>query len=165
MNIFEYAMQMEKDGEGYYRQLAEESRSAGLRKIFVMLADEEVKHFKVVEAMSRHLGAPRLAETPILDNVKNVFAEMRDEKEPLLIDATEETRKYLKARDLEEKSRDFYREKAEEAPEAPQFQIFMRLSREEEKHLRIMENIVEFVSRPEPGNWLENAEWTHLDEY
>jgi hypothetical protein len=39
------------------------------------------------------------------------------------------------------------------------------LAAEEKKHLRIMENIVEFVSRPEPGNWLENAEWYHLDEY
>jgi hypothetical protein len=36
---------------------------------------------------------------------------------------------------------------------------------EEDKHLRIMENIVEFVSRPEPGNWLENAEWHHLETY
>lgn len=36
---------------------------------------------------------------------------------------------------------------------------------EEEKHLRIMENIVEFVAGPEPGFWLENAEWHHLEEY
>jgi len=39
------------------------------------------------------------------------------------------------------------------------------LAKEEANHLRIMENIVEFVTRPEPGNWLENAEWHHLNEY
>jgi hypothetical protein len=29
----------------------------------------------------------------------------------------------------------------------------------------MLDTIVEFVSRPEPGNWLENAEWYHTDEY
>jgi rubrerythrin len=44
-------------------------------------------------------------------------------------------------------------------------QILLRLAGEEDRHCRIMENIVAFVARPEPGNWLENAEWHHLDEY
>ena len=72
MNIYAFAMQMEKDGENYYRQLAEQSRSAGLKKIFVMLANEEVKHYKVVELLGRKSGAPQLAETKVLENVKNI---------------------------------------------------------------------------------------------
>ena len=43
--------------------------------------------------------------------------------------------------------------------------LFLKLAGEEEKHLRIVRAITEFVSRPEPGNWLENAEWHHLQEY
>jgi rubrerythrin len=165
MNIFEFAMQMEKDGEQYYRELAGQNISPGLAKIFTMLANEEVKHYKVVERLNERLGVDRLADTRILENVKNVFAEMKDAEQPLLIDATQETKNYLKARDIEAESVRFYEEKAREAPGAPQFQIFLQLAAEEKKHLRIMENIVEFVSRPEPGNWLENAEWYHLDEY
>jgi rubrerythrin len=165
MNIFEFAMRMEKDGEQYYRQLAEKSGSPGLGRIFTMLADEEVKHYNIVERLSERLGVPRLAETSILENVKNVFAGMKDAGDPLLIDTTEETKNYMKARDIEEESVKFYQEKAKEAPAAPRFQIFLQLAAEEKKHLRIMESIVDFVSRPEPGNWLENAEWHHLDEY
>jgi len=48
MNIYEFAMQMEKDGENYYRHLAEESTITGLGKIFTMLANEEVKHFNIM---------------------------------------------------------------------------------------------------------------------
>ncbi len=33
MNIFEYAMQMEKDSEDYYRQLAQQTVSKGMRTI------------------------------------------------------------------------------------------------------------------------------------
>jgi rubrerythrin len=81
------------------------------------------------------------------------------------VDTTEETAAYRKARDIEEKSRQFYREKAQEETDQQSRVLLERLALEEDKHYRIMDNIVEFVSRPEPGNWLENAEWHHLDTY
>ncbi|MEW6519148.1 MAG: ferritin family protein [Thermodesulfobacteriota bacterium] len=165
MNIYAFAMQMEKDGENYYRQLAEQSRSAGIKKIFVMLADEEVKHYRVVELLSKKSGNPQMAETKVLENVRNIFVEMKKNKEELHIDTTEEVQKYRKARDIEDQSQKFYQEKAGETKDEGERRIFLRLAAEEERHLRIMENIVEFVSRPEPGRWLENAEWHHLDEY
>jgi rubrerythrin len=165
MNIFEFAMQMEKDGESYYRDLARESNTRGLQKIFVMLADEEVKHFKVIQSMQLKQPATRLAESTILDNTKNIFQEMKDLKQPLHIDSNVETEKYRFARDIEEKSRDFYQKSADETDIESQREIFLKLAGEEEKHLRIMENIVDFVSRPEPGQWLENAEWSHLSSY
>ena len=92
---------------------------------------------------------------------------MKDTEQPLYIDATKETQRYRKARDIEEASMKFYQEQDEKATGGggPQWQIFLQLAREEAQHLWIMENILEFVSRPEPGNWLENAEWHHLDEY
>jgi rubrerythrin len=39
MDIFEYAMQMEKDGEQYYRALVEQTENKGLRTIFTELAN------------------------------------------------------------------------------------------------------------------------------
>lgn len=44
MNIFEFAMQMEKDGEAFYREIAKKTKNSGLQKIFNTLADEEVVH-------------------------------------------------------------------------------------------------------------------------
>lgn len=165
MNIYEFAMQMEKDGERYYRQLAEESTIPGLGNIFTMLADEEVKHFNIIEEINRKEQDPQLAETKILDNVKNIFVDMKEAKEDLHIDSTKASSEYRKACAIEEESSAFYLEKAELVESEHVKKIFLRLAKEEAKHLRIMENIVEFVTRPEPGNWLENAEWHHLDEY
>lgn len=90
---------------------------------------------------------------------------MKEQKQPLHIDSNVETEKYRKASEIEEMSRDFYQEKAAQSGKEHQRQLFLKLAVEEAKHLRIMENIVDFVSRPEPGNWLENAEWTHLEPY
>lgn len=165
MNIYQFAMQMEKDGENYYRLLAKESTVPGLARIFLMLADEEVKHYNVIERLSRKESNPQLVAARILENVKNVFVTMQVAKEDLYIDTTKAASEYRKACTIEEMSQEFYLEKAGLVEDGYERQIFLRLAKEEGNHLRIMENIVEFVSRPEPGNWLENAEWHHLNEY
>ncbi len=167
MDIYQFAIQMEKDGESYYRKLSSECRNIGLAKIFSMLAEEEVKHCKIIEQVREDPNLPQIADTQVLEKVKNIFIEMKEQGftgEPH-IDTTEETNAYRMARDLEERSRDFYLEKANEAIDQDVKLLLEKLSKEEQKHLRIMENIVEFVSKPEPGNWLENAEWHHLDPY
>jgi len=165
MDIYQFAMQMEKDGENFYRLLAKESTVPGLAKIFTMLADDEVKHYNVIGRLSKKEKNPQLAETRILENVKNIFVTMQAAKEELHIDTTKAANEYRKACAIEETSRKFYQEKADVVEGEHERQLFLRLAAEEDNHLRIMENIVEFVSRREPGNWLENAEWHHLDEY
>lgn len=165
MNIYQFAMQMEKDGEDFYRRLSTEATVPGLAKIFTMLADEEVKHYKVVERLSRKEKDLQMAETAILNDVKNIFIGMKEEKEKLFIDTTAAAASYRKACTIEEVSEKFYREKAGQSKDENERRIFSRLAGEEANHLRIVESILDFVSRPEPGNWLENAEWHHLDAY
>ena len=70
---------------------------------------------------------------------------------------------YRKAQDIEQKTMDFYREKADKAVDAYEKAVLLKLADEEKRHYFILENIVEFVSRPE--QWLENPEWYHIEEY
>lgn len=37
MNVYEYAMKVEKDGEAYYKELASKSPNAGLKKYLIFL--------------------------------------------------------------------------------------------------------------------------------
>ena len=160
MDIFDYAMQMEKDGEDYYRQLAEKTDNKGIKTIFTLLADEEVKHYKTLKGMKTK--RPEMAETTVLTDAKNIFARMRDSGESFDFDA-EQSALYRKAQDIEKKSEEFYRKKASEVGQQYQREIFVRLAEEENKHYFLLENIIQFVSRPE--TWLENAEFHHLEEY
>ncbi len=160
INIFEYAMQMEKDGEDYYRQLVQQTANKGMRTILTMLADEEVKHYNAIEKMKTE--KPQIAETKILTDAKNVFVQIKESGESFDV-GNQQTELYKKALDLEKKSRDFYLEKANEVEEKYQEEVFLKLADEEKKHYFLLENIVEFVSRPE--TWLENAEFYHLEEY
>jgi len=159
-NIFEYAMQMEKDGEDYYRQLVQQTANKGMRTILTMLADEEVKHYNAVEKMKTE--KPQIAETKILTDAKSVFVQIKESGESFDFDL-KQTELYNKAQDIEKKSYEFYTEKANEVTEEYQKEVFLKLADEEKKHYFLLENIIEFVSRPE--TWLENAEFYHLEEY
>ena len=160
MTILEYALQMEKDGETYYRQLAQQATNKGIQTILTMLADEEVKHYNAIKKM--HTTLPEMAETTILADAKNVFAQIKESAECFDFDI-KETEFYKKAQDIEEKSRKFYLEKANEVEPGHQKELFLQLAEEEKKHYFLLENIIEFISRPE--QWLENAEFYHLEEF
>jgi rubrerythrin len=68
--------------------LARECAVPGLARIFMMMADEEVKHYNVIDRLSRKETSPQLMEARILENVKNMFVTMKAAIEYLHIDTT-----------------------------------------------------------------------------
>ena len=161
MNIYDYALQMEKESEDYYRQLAQRTNSKGLKTIFNMLGDEEAQHYRVVADMKSKMPA-RVPETNILPDAKEVFRQMTNNIEKFDFSG-EQLKFYEKAQEIEQKSRNFYLQKADEVEDEVQKRIFKSLAEEEKKHFFLLQNIIDFVAMPK--DWLENAEWYHLDEY
>lgn len=161
MDIFEYAREFEKEAEAYYRELAGKASHKGLKNIFNWLVSEEIKHQDILKKMKGNI-AVQVLETNILKNAKEVFERMKEEKEEFSFDNSE-LELYRKAQKLEQKSKDFYREKSREVENKAQGEVFLSIAKEEEKHYFLLENIIDFVSRPQ--TWLENAEFCHLEEY
>ncbi len=160
MDIFEYAMQMEKDGESFYRQVALQT-GRGIKAILTMLADEEVRHYKAIEKM-KSAQPVQLAGSTILADAKNVFAQLKESGEEFTSE-TNQISLYKRALEIEAESRDFYNEKTDKVSEQNAKELFLKLAREEQKHYVLIENIIDFLSKPD--TWLENAEFYHLDEY
>jgi rubrerythrin len=159
VDIYEYAMQLEKDGENFYREVVSKTGNKGLKTILTMLADAEVRHYKLFQNMKNNdkVGMP---DSPILNDVKNIFIEMREKKQ-FEADVSE-VELYKKAQGIEEQTRDFYLAKAGEVV-PDQKEIFLKIAQEEKRHYLILENIIRFVSQPDI--WLEDAEWYHLEDY
>ncbi|HBG27169.1 MAG: hypothetical protein A2Y10_07340 [Planctomycetes bacterium GWF2_41_51] len=161
MDIFEFAKEKEKFSEDYYHQLAQKTTHEGFVNIFNMLADEEAGHFKVVEEMQRKQQTP-VPESPILTDAKKVFDSIRVSAEKFDFNISE-VQLYKKARQFEEESEAFYRQKAQEAQDQNQKDIFNKLADQEHKHYILMENIYSFAERPQ--YFLENAEIYRFDDY
>lgn len=161
MNIFDYAMQMEQDGEAYYRELASKCRLPGLKKILNMLADDEVGHYNTFKKLKEGTDA-EFSASVVLENAKNVFQEIKDTETGFDFDVSE-IDLYNKAIEIEKKNEDFYREKATEVEQPGIKDILLEIAEDEKKHRFLLKNTVEFISRPK--TWIENAEFHHLDEY
>jgi rubrerythrin len=160
MDILAFAMKMEKDGEAFYRGMAQKTANSGLANILEMLADEEVKHYEAIKSIQA--GGVALAETDVLARAKNVFERIRDFGESVSTDA-DQIQFYRQAMDIEKQSEDFYLDKADQVKETRQKELFLKLAAEEGKHYFLLENVIAFISRPK--SWLENAEFNHLEEF
>lgn len=162
MDVFQFAMQKEKDAEQFYRELAANSNTEGVCHIFTMLADAEVRHYNVVKAMQDHTP-----DVPAANLMEDALAEMRAARRSMQLDKVSEdhqTEAYLKARQLEEESIKLYSEQAEAAEDDASRRVFRQLANQEKMHYMLVDNMLEFVAKPE--EWLEDAEFTHiLDKY
>jgi len=155
-------MKMEKDSENYYLELAKKIDDVGLRNILKMLVNDEVKHYHIIEQMMKTDISAELAETDILENTKNIFIKIKGKKLVFDFDLPQ-INFYRKAQEMEEKTYKFYMEMSDKVEIEVQKKLFLKLAEEEKKHMFLLENLVEFVSRPE--TWIENAEFNHLDDY
>jgi len=160
MDIFDFAMQMEKDGEVYYRDLAGKVGQKGVARILEMMADDEVKHFNILSKMKQ--GTPQMPESEVLKNAKNVFQEMKDQKEEMSFDLSQKEA-LQKALDIEERSEKFYLEKVNEVNSAEHKALLKKIADEERRHVHLLDHMIEFVTRPE--SWLDDAEFSNLEDY
>ncbi|MDA3972267.1 MAG: hypothetical protein PF442_13035, partial [Desulfobulbaceae bacterium] len=56
MNMFEFAIQMEKDAEAVYRKMADGASVAGIKKVLLMLAEDESRHRLAIEQLQKKLS-------------------------------------------------------------------------------------------------------------
>ncbi len=155
MEAFDYAIQMEKDGEAYYRNLAAKHSDRGIVEILSLLADDEVRHRKVLEMMKR-FAAPEVSKSTIVSDAKNIFSQMTENDEDISVDVSQ-LELYKIAQDLERKSQKFYLDKAAEVSDTHQKEIFRLLADEEDQHHFILQIMIDAYSHPDPKFWLKKG--------
>jgi len=164
MNIFEFAMKMEEDGRAYYLEIAEKTDLPELKKVLTELADDELKHYKIFRALNEK-QLPEYSEaekTTILSTTKNVFEALKSEGKEFVFGGEVRT-VWEQALDVEIKSEKFYREKADELDNPEEKKLLNSIADEEKRHQTVIEHVMQFLDRPK--QWLEDAEWHHLEEY
>lgn len=155
MNVYEYAMKVEREGEAYYRDMASKAKNPGLKRIFTMLADEEVKHFNVFRNMMKKEDID-LNKLDLITDTKTIFQTLEEEKDNVDLDS-EHIQYYKDAIAREDNSYDFYAQKAQELEDEVEKDIFLQIANEEKKHKRVLEEIVVYLE--EPASWVASAEF------
>jgi len=162
MNVFDFAMRMELDGKAFYEKLAGKTNIAGLRGIFTRLAADEQKHYEVFQALKGQAQSAAMEDSTILEETKNVFAELLKEKGALgQIQGDLEGYRY--AMKLEADSFRLYEDAAGKETRHDVKNLLLRIAGEEHKHFAILQNIHDFVNAP--NQYLAWGEFSNIDEF
>lgn len=161
MDAYQFAIDMELDGERYYREQAEKHGNSPLRPVFELLALDEAKHAELLQ--NRQAGKPyTLVAQPGLTRQMSLFKDAGD------TDATvnglpDQPELYHVALAKEQQSIDLYADLRAKAADAQAEAFFAFLVQEETNHKEILEDMYRFVNRP--NEWVESAEFGVREPY
>ncbi len=161
MNYVEFAIQMEIDGENYYREQAEKNKGNALEKVFLNLADDEKKHADLVKKYAEAKDYS-LDEQNAYVEFESVFKSESDFKVETTVDPNQ-LDAYRLALKKEQESIDLYKKMKEEAESEKGKNLFDYLVRQEEYHFKIFDDMVQHLRKAE--DWVEDARFGRRDTY
>ncbi|QIB70045.1 ferritin family protein [Aminipila butyrica] len=159
MNSIERAIKLEIDGRNFYLQQAESATNNGLKSIFHTLAEEERIHAQILQNKAEALSY-ELVDT--YAEIKNLFLEIEEYRDLIAL-APDAVDAYSTALENERRSISLYTEMLKEATNEEERQVINFIIEQEKGHEKMMEQLVEMVSRPR--EWVESAEFGIREEY
>ena len=161
MDVYQFAIDMELDGERYYREQALKYAGTALQPVLELLAQDEAKHAALLT--DQLAGKPyALAAQPELTRRMSLFRNAPD------ADATvnglpDQPELYRAALAKEQQSVELYAGMRDRAADAQAETLFSFLVEEENGHLAILEEMYHHVNRPR--EWVESAEFGVREPY
>lgn len=164
MDFLELAKKIEKQGMEQYALMARTLEVKGLNGIFAYMAEQEKRHYELFDSWQRKEPArPRLPEETVLVKAKEAFEKLAkhfigaDFVAPVNYEQA-----YKQALQFENNSIELYSETLSKLDDGQQ-SVLVSIIKEEKAHARFITDLMEFLRHP--GEWLENAEWHHSEEY
>ena len=152
MDILEFAMQMELDGKAFYEKLAQKTTNMELSKVLVMLSEEEEKHYYIFKKLKDGDSPETLIgsnnHTKVLESVKNIFVELSNNAKDASFTENEQSI-WAEALKIEQKSEQFYREKALEETDAQKKNLLNLIANEERNHIYLIDSILTYMKFPD----------------
>ena len=161
MNDLEFAIDMEYDGEKYYKQQAEINKDNSLHAVCLMLAADEQNHAMILTAKLNE-KAFQLKDTDTLSEAKSIFEGIGDIKAEDKETASQ-LDFYRIASEKEQQSIDLYTRYLAKAEGAEEKALFEFLIAQEQKHFAVLDELALLLSRAE--EWVENAEFGIRKDY
>ena len=161
MDIFNYALQFEHDGEVFYRDNALRVKDPNLADILLFLAAEEQKHYKMIKDYKT--ASPARPASIFLSDIQNIFTRMKEKQIAFVEEKSTVTEILNKALAIEDESIQYYDKKKNEVDDPKAKELLSILKRQEDAHYSLIGSLLEYYDTP--SLWLENAEFNHINEY
>lgn len=161
MDYIEMAIQIETDGETFYKEQADKYEGKEISKVFRLLSNEERKHRELLENFSKKIDytIPEAKEEIDFDYLFKNEEDFKidTETDPKQIDV------YRFALQKENESIELYNKMRELAEDDEERVLLDFLIKQEQNHYKLFNNIVELLRKAE--EWVESAEFGIREEY
>lgn len=139
-DVFEFAVRIEENGEKFYRNSAEKLADPEIKKLFLFLADEEVKHKQTFEKLAARMGSLQLPKQLDADyqaylaaySENLIFAQSDTEQKATAINDEKSALIYALEKELD--TIHYYREVKELIP-ASEHNLIEKIISEERSHV------------------------------
>ena len=150
MNAIEIAIKMEKDAIDFYKEAAEKTRHPVGKKMFLSVTEDEKRHLQMLSQIFKEVDI-KISEVNPMQNVKTVFASMKDQMMERIAATKDELEAFKIAMHMEKEGIEFYQKAESGAKTEKEKALFERLIQEEQQHYAIFLNTYNFMV--DTGNW------------
>ncbi len=159
MDIYDYAIQMERRGYDFYIKSAATLKDKAARRMLSELAEDEKGHERLLQDAKR--GEKVSVETNLTQGVKDVFQELAAGNKTFIGDEDNLSNILRKGVEMEDRSVELYHGFLEKADSPDEKRLWKDLQTIEEKHLELLSLTLEYIDQP--NIVLENAEFLFYD--
>ncbi|MBJ6725114.1 ferritin family protein [Geomesophilobacter sediminis] len=145
METMEHLLQRKEEGRGFYHRMGAQSGSAGIRKFFGMLAEDEMRQERVLLALRRGT-LPDLEDFVTLDEAKGILRRL-SLHQPYYIPEEGDLQRLATAMEFEARCAQICREIAAADGDGCRKELFLSIAAEEEVHFTLLEQMREVVGR------------------
>jgi rubrerythrin len=163
MDVLNFACKIEQESIDFYKDLSRKESAGSISGIMLFLSAEEIRHLEIIKSWQAHSQAPQIIDAEIaMPDPAKVFKQLADYYQKDGIPARDYYDLYERAFLFERKTLRFYAALAKRYTDE-RSTILRKIMAQEKSHAFFFKNMLEIIKRP--GEWLENAEIYHLDEY
>jgi len=157
-DVAKAAIQLERDGRGFYLEVAEKTRSNLTKKMFLSLADDELDHIQWIEKMIPGAGAASEANRRLYDRLRPIFADVPEAKMRKIAQSDDDVEAINMAIGMEKQSVDAYEKWESEAAEEDVKTTCNVLAGVERFHIQVLSNTLEYLEHT-PDWFMQEEQW------
>lgn len=161
MNILEFAINMEIEGEKYYLDQSSKSKNVPLQNLFTILAKDENDHANILRNKSKDLPY-ELNDREILTEARNLFEGIKDFTNEIK-ENPEQLDLYKAALEKESESINLYKKLLSESTDDKSKELFEFLIKQETSHYNTIDELITQLNNV--NDWVESAEFGIRSEY
>jgi rubrerythrin len=167
MDFLDFAKEIESLGREQYSVLARTMQIRELSGIFEFMADQEKRHYELFDSWQRNnveVSASDLPAETVIGQAKDAFERIAGHfLAKKFVPPINYEQAYKQALEFEKRSIALYEEALPKIADDRRKKPLTSIIEQEHAHARFINALMDFLRHP--GEWLENAEWRHMEEF